>query len=223
MKLIDNCLFWLMTTRVYNWFVKDILPYIRFTTYYAVPNNKNYDKWGVLCHKGYKFLKSGHFILTVDSKKATTLFISSATSKQSTKYDFIPSHAAFCINKYDTDNGIPYEIAEMTHLDYTESTFTDICYESTRVVICECIDWDAEYINNVMIPTILSFSEKKYDRQFIQGLDALACSELVYYADPENRLVVNLDPIIGSRKYISPMGLLNAENIKIVWDSDKAL
>jgi hypothetical protein len=44
---------------------------------------------------------------------------------------------------------------------------------------------------------------------------------LVYFADKERRLVVNLDPILGFKPYISPIGLYKAKNCFVVWDSNE--
>jgi hypothetical protein len=52
------------------------------------------------------------------------------------------------------------------------------------------------------------------------GLEALSCAELIYMYDFERRLDIKLDPVVGTEPYISPMGLYNAKNCTVVWDSD---
>ena len=53
-----------------------------------------------------------------------------------------------------------------------------------------------------------------YDIQFEFGIEALYCSELIYHADEERRLDVDLSDVANlGRKYLSPTGLFNGDNI----------
>ncbi len=198
----------LMRTALYNRLLKDVIPYIRFTTYYTHPSNKEFQKWGALANLGYGKLKPGHIVLTVDEKKLTTKLISQFTGEEGF------SHAAQCISK----NG-EFEIAEMTHTDFTKSTWHDLCYESTRVVILECEAYDDEYIE-VLVKKTPSFENTPYDNLFQMGIEALSCAELCYMYDSERRMNINLEPVLGSDPYISPMGLYKGTNMVTVWDSD---
>ena len=198
----------IMRTTIYNWLLKDIIPYIRFTTYYTHPTNKKFPKWGALANLGYEKLKPGHIILTVDEKKLTTMLISKFTGEEGF------SHAAQCISKDGK-----FEIAEMTHTNFTKSTWYDLCYESTRVVILECAAYDEEYIRD-MIEITPEFENKPYDNLFQMGVEALSCAELCYMYDKDRRMKINLEPVLGSDPYISPMGLYKGTNMTTVWDSD---
>lgn len=192
-------LVWLMNTRAYSWLLKHVIPYIRFTTYYTSLRGAKYKA-------GYAKLRAGHIILTLDKKKLTSMLIPGGFA-----------HAALCLNKAAGS----YEIAEMTHTDYTKSYFFDICKESDRVVILKCTDWDAEYTKQV-IAKCRTFEDAVYDVKFGFGVKALYCSELIYQADFEKRLQVNLEDLAGlGREYISPTGLFKAQNVKVVWDSDE--
>ena len=191
-------LVWLMNTEFFEWLLKNVIPYIRFTTYYTSLRGAKY-------HEGYDKLKPGHIILTIDKKKLTSLLIPGSFA-----------HAALCLSK----SGPDYEIAEMTHTDYTKSYFFDICKEADRVVILECLDWDHRYVRAV-IDKCLEFEDAVYDVKFGFGVKALYCSELVYQSDFERRLDVNLEDLAGlGREYISPDGLYKAKNVRVVWDSD---
>jgi len=200
-------LVWLMNTRAYGWLLKHVIPYIRFTTYYTSLRGAKY-------REGYERLQPGHILLTLDRKKLTSLLIPGGFA-----------HAALCVSKLSTNDRPAvspddYEVAEMTHTDYTRSFFFDICKEADRVVILECTDWDPEYTAKV-IAKCLEFHDAVYDVQFDFGIKALYCSELVYQADFERRLQVNLEDLAGlGREYISPTGLRNAKNVRVVWDSD---
>ena len=191
-------LVWLMNTKFYAWLLKHVIPYIRFTTYYTSLRGAKYQA-------GYAKLRAGHILLTIDRKKLTSLLIPGGFA-----------HAALCLNK----KAGSYEIAEMTHTDYTKSYFFDICKEADRVVILKCTDWDAEYTKKV-VEYCRTFEDAVYDVQFNFGIKALYCSELIWHADFDHRLDVNLEDLAGlGREYISPTGLFNAKNVKVVWDSD---
>jgi hypothetical protein len=57
---------------------------------------------------------------------------------------------------------------------------------------------------------------------FELGVEALSCSELVYEADFERRLDVNLEDVVGmGQLYISPTGLWHSTNTSVVIDTDK--
>lgn len=214
MKLIDNMIVKIVRSSPSKWLMTKVIPYIRFTTYYSHPSNSTHEKWGGLWQKGYKLLQPGDYILTIDDKKLTTGFIQ-LVSENEEEGAFSPSHAEQCLSKDEE-----FETAGMTHTNFTRSTFSDVCYESTRIVIMRCDDYDQEYIDMQVIPTCKSFKNKKYDTVFRHGAEDLACSELIYYSDPERRLDVSLEPLIGDVEYISPLGLYKAKNAKVVWDSD---
>lgn len=195
---MKKLIYWFMQTSFYHWLVINVIPYIRFTTYYTSLRGWKF-------HRGYQHLRPGDIILTVDRKKLTTLLIPGDIA-----------HAALCVGK-----GEEWEISEMTHLNYTKSHFFDICKESDRVIIARCTDWDPEYIEKV-IEKCKSFKDATYDIEFEFDVKALYCSELVYQSDFERRLDVDLDDVVGiGRKYISPTGLYEAKNLEIVWDSDQ--
>ncbi len=200
-------LVWLMNTGTYEWLLKHVIPYIRFTTYYTSLRGYKY-------RAGYEKLEPGHIILTLDKKKLTSLLIPGGFA-----------HAALCLTKLTAPvrpftSPRDYEIAEMTHTDYTKSDFFDICKEADRVVLLECTAWDDQYTQDV-IAKCQEFEDAVYDVKFAFGVKALYCSELIYQADFERRLQVNLEDLAGlGREYISPTGLFNAKNVRVVWDSD---
>lgn len=215
-KLKYSFLVWLMRTKPYLWSMKHLIPFIRFTTYYALPDNKAFQQWGALANRGYLQLRPGDLILAVDSQKLTSKIIGAATKEVGGHVPyFMPSHVALCVAK-----GGDFEVAEMTHHDYTKSTWSDVCSQATRIVIGRIKDWDEVYVNNTIIPMALSFTNKKYDDAFVMGVDSLACSELPYFADLENRAKVDLSPVVGDNPYITPVGWMLAKNVKVIWDSN---
>lgn len=192
-----------MQSRFYAWLLMHVVPYIRFSVYYTSLRGKKYAA-------GYALLKPGHILLTIDRKKLTTLLIPGEFT-----------HAALCVGKVGSPSYPGFEVAEMTHSNFTQSHFFDICKESDRVVILECTDFDHQYVAN-MIEECLEFKDATYDVAFDLGVKALYCSELVWQADFEKRLQVSLDDLVGiGRPYISPTGLSKAKNVRVVWDSDK--
>lgn len=188
---------WLMTTWLYHYLLKHVIPYIRISTYYTSMRGNVY-------HKVYSVIRPGDIILSVDDKKLTTFLIGGEFS-----------HAAVCVSK---DRN--WEVSEMTHTDYTKSTVSDICYEASRVVVLRCIDFGENYTKSFIEKT-KEFDGVPYDNMFELGVEALSCSELVYEADFERRLRVNLEDIVGlGQLYISPTGLYKAKNIKVIIDTN---
>lgn len=186
-----------MQTSAYGYLLKHILPYIRLTTYYTSFRGNQF-------YEGYKRLRPGDIILTHDKKKLTGLLIPGTVD-----------HAALCVGR----NGKDYEIIEMTHEDFKPTWFFDICKESDRVIILRCYDFDFEYIHR-MIQYAWTLNKAKYDGRFKLGVKELYCSELIYEADFERRLKVDLSDLLGlGQPYISPEGLLKAKNAYVVFDS----
>lgn len=208
---------WLYEQSWYFNVMKKWIPRLRFSTTYPVPENKNYRHWGALQKKGRAHLKIGDMVFTRDEKKLASAAIGKATGADE---DFVPAHVGLVIALDPVET---FEIAEMTHNDFTESTWSDLTHESTRTVIARCADFDSDYIDRVLVPTCRSFKDKVYDIKFTQGSDELICSELVFFSDIEGRLEVDLSPVIGMDPYISPMGLLKGRNVEIVWDSNKEI
>ena len=195
---MKHLLVWLTGTRFWSWLLLKIFPYIRFSLYYT-------DFKGHQYFAGYELLQPGDIILTKDTRKLTTLLVGG-----------LWTHAALCVGK-----GAPYEVAEMTHHNYSKSWFFDICKESDRVCIIRCLNWDVEYTKKV-IEKCKSFEGTPYDVAFNTDIKALYCSELVWASDFEKRLLADESDAVGlGRQYISPTDLFEADNIEVVFDSDK--
>ena len=188
-----------MESRAYAWVLYYIVPFIRFSFYYTSMRGKHY-------REGYALLQPGDIILTRDNWKLTSFLIPGHLI-----------HAALCVSK----DGDGFEVAEMVSTGYRKSEFDDACHEADHVVILRCKDWDEEYTKQV-IATCLSFDGLNYDIKFELGIKTLYCSELIVASDPEKRLKVSYDDLIGiGRPYISPMGIYSAENVELIWDSKK--
>lgn len=215
----------IMESYAYRALMKYVMPYIRFSFYYTSFRGDKY-------HEGYQHLQKGMVIGTIDYKKATGILIPKVTGG-------ILSHIGYCVGKRDPQNinknyatvrpimgqGSGLEIVEMTHLDFTFSDFFDLCKEAERVIIFDCVDWSDEY-RDEMIYKALELKYARYDSAFSLGIKSLYCSELVYQADLaagggiQGRLKCNIEDIMGlGQPYISPDGLLCADNVRVVWDS----
>lgn len=196
-KIYRKFLLWFMGTSLYKFFIKKVIPYIRFTTYYTSLRGWKY-------HILYNFLEPGDIILTIDKKKLTTFLIPGSFS-----------HAAMCVSK----NGI-WEVSEMTHNDYTHSCFFDICKESDRVVIMGVKNINPDDIIQA-INKCKSLENSKYDISFELGIEALYCSELCLISWGNDKLKADLEDLAGLGKpYISPTGLYLAKGLYIKIDSD---
>jgi len=157
-------------------------------------------------HVAYNVLEAGDILLSVDDKKLTSFIIKG-----------VFTHASFCVSK----DGI-FEIAEMTHTNYTKSCLFDIFKEADRVVIMRS-DWDVEYKRRV-IDRCRTLERATYDIRFDLGVEQLYCSELVYQSDFMKHLKLDLSDLAGlGRQYISPDGIYDCENLKVVYDSNDTL
>lgn len=191
-------LVWVTNTKAWSWLLLKVLPFIRFSMYYT-------DFSGRQFYVGYRRLKAGDIILTKDKRKMTTLLVGGEFT-----------HAALCVNLRDDR----FEVAEMTHHNFTKSWFFDVCKESDRVVILRCKDFDEEYIRHV-VEKCHSFSDCAYDVEFDLGTKALYCSELIFQSDFERRLKVDMSDVKGlGRQYVSPTDLYEADNVEVVFDSE---
>lgn len=196
-KLKTLLLVWLTKTKIYKFFLKRIIPYLRLSTYYS-------DMRGWRYHKGYKLLRPGDIIVTRDNLKLTSYIIGGEWA-----------HAGICVSKDKV-----FECAEMTHSDFTKSTFADMCFEASDVAILRNPGWDSADVQ-AFINSCLDKENAKYDVQFRLGEEEfLYCSELVYDCakDTKRPLKVKLDDLAHlGRKYVSPTGLWNSEDLEIVW------
>lgn len=206
-------MFWLMSTKLWSFILLHVLPYLRFSMYYTRFEGRDFVE-------GYDILKPGQFILCLDDKKATAFLVPGFTT-----------HATFVVNKCAANKNYEYEIAEMIHTGFTKSYFFTICKESTRILICECMDWN-DLDRAVMCLKAKDYEDAEYDVGFSLGIKTLYCSELVYRLDlyaakyrseeaTEGKMKVDLSDLAGlGQQYISPDGLLFASNTKVIWDSD---
>lgn len=197
--MIKKLLLWFMQTDFYETLVLKVVPFVRFSTYYTSLRGNQY-------HAGYSLLKKGDILLTYDKHKITTVLVPGEFT-----------HACFVTG--DCRKGDEFEVVEMTHRNFTRSSFFDVMKESDRVVILRCVDFDDEYIEK-MAQKALSFKDAKYDVMFDFNVKALYCSELVYQADFEKRLKVDISDLHGlGQEYLSPDGLYRTKNVAVVWDS----
>jgi len=204
---LRRILAWYLTTKCNKWILLKFMPGKRFTT--KIPPLKGYKY-----HSGYERLQPGDIVLCIDTKAYT-----GASIKFITKGVF--SHATVCVGKKGDKDYPGYEIAEILSEGYTKSFFYDIVHEASRVVILRCPFWPEDYRKRFTLK-VKSFEDVKiYDIEFKLGVKALYCSELVYQADIEKTLVLNLEDFAGlGRPYISPTGLYKSPSLEVIWDSD---
>jgi len=188
---------------IYKYFVKNILPYMRFTNKYARLDGLEFKEL-------YRLLEVGDILFSIDRRKGSAAIIGGDWS-----------HAALCVQKDET--GI--EVVEMVGTGYREVTFFDFCKEADEVAIKRCIDWDKEYIARVVqearshknAPYDVEFLFKNYAGNKSGSIEALYCSEHVFISDVDRRLDVDLTDLLGvGHLYLSPTGLYNAKNCVLV-------
>lgn len=212
----------IINSKAWNWLLMNILPYVRFSMYYTRYKGVNYIV-------ASRIMSPGQFILCLDEQKGTAFLVPG-----------FMTHACYVVNNCMYSGNSEYEIAEMTHHNYSKSYLFDVCKESSRILICDCMDWDLEH-KKKMIEAIKRFYDAKYDVQFKFGIKSLYCSELVYQLDriathPEmtdaefvtsnvkGLMDLDISDFAGlGQEYISPDGLLFGKNTRVVWDSDGEL
>ena len=198
--LIRRLLMKMTQTKAYHFFMKSILPYIRFTMYYPSFPGSQY-------HKASLLVRAGDIILCKDNRKLTTALIGG-----------IYSHAGMCF----VSNDSIIIVADFSHIDGQRRTFFDLCKESDDICILRCRDFDDQYIAQVVLRASDLIKSTPYDLSFELGVKALYCSEFIYEADFERRLQVSLEDLAGlGVPYISPTGLYLAKNVDIVYESAK--
>ena len=186
---------WFMGLATYHWLARVILPRVRWRIHEPRLKLEVYGK-------GQKYLRAGDIIV---SRK--TGYLGSALTPGYWK------HAALIVE----DSSAPY-IAEMTAKGFGLVRFDEVCH-ADRVAVIRCDDWNDDYCKKV-VRRCLSFEGLTYDTMFTLGVASLYCSELVYEADFEHRLLVDLSDLHGlGKQYISPQNIAEAANVFVVWDS----
>lgn len=203
-------LIWLMSTKFYYNIIMKVIPYIRFSVYYTDLRGSEYNK-------AYRMLRPGDAVVAVDFNKATAVLVPGFTT-----------HASFCVGR-KIDRPMEFEMAEMTHHNFTKSDFFDICKEADRVLIVRCMDYTQDDIS-FFLQMVHSFKTALYDikfdielvnEEFELKIPMLYCSELGYQADKRgpNKWKVDLSDIHGlGRPYLSPDGILFGLNMKCIYD-----
>lgn len=197
----------MMQRRVYNWFLKRVLPYLRISTYYTGLPGWKYAR-------GYALLEPGDVILSSDFRGLSAWLIHGDLD-----------HGAVCVSK-DGE----YEIGEMVWCGYVRSTFFDACRHANRVVIMRLLNVygetkedEAEWLARRLaaVEKCKSLEGTAYDREFRLGIRQLYCTELVLACYGLMALDVMLDDLAGiGRPYLSAMGLRKAAGLYCVWDSE---
>lgn len=170
---------------------------LRFSNYYTRIDGKAFEK-------GFEIIQSrpGIFGISLDEHKASTFLIPG-----------FASHAFYSISG-------SLGIIEMTHKGLTKSRFFDVCKEADRVLLMDCVLWDQDH-RELMMKRAIEVKAVPYDVEFKFGTESFYCSELVFHLDEGNRLQADTSDLMGlGREYISPDGLLFAENARCLWDSD---
>ena len=193
-----------MNTRAYSWFILKVVPKVRFSTRLT-----KIQGWQFL--QLYAMMEPSDILLTLDRHNLAGKMVGALTQGE-------VAHAAQCIAK-----GAAWEVSEMTQNGYTQSALYDICKHADRVILATCSAWDDAY-KKAIVAKNLSFLGAQYDTRFTLDVEYLACSELIYHADFEHRLQVDLTDEAGiGQPYISPEGLLQAKNLVIKLDTDSML
>jgi hypothetical protein len=182
-----------MSTFFYQYLVGWVLPSIRWKRY-QVPGN--------VFSEFKRVVQSGDIVLTKTKGKLVSQIVPGAYA-----------HAALCIA-----DGRHLRFAEMSHYNYAEIDAVSLVGEVTSICVLKIVDMDEAYLE-AMIDECRCFSDRKYDKQFQHGCDALYCSELIYESDFEKRIGASAEDLVGlGTPYVSPMGLRDASGVRVVME-----
>lgn len=203
MKSIKSKLIlFLFETRLYNWFVKNILPHI----YLRKKNNLDANR----IYLGIDKALSEYLNQSVKSARGIVIG-SRDPSKLSGK--LIPGdvdHVGILDCGY---------VIEAVAEGVVKTTLEEFISRSEGVILCYGYKWDKEYRNNIanIANTFIGIG---YDRKFKFGTEALYCSELVFESDIEGRCSYDSSDLAGiGRDYISPIGIVEAVGMTRIYDS----
>lgn len=194
--MLKGLVSYLIRTKIWKWLLIKIIPYIRAPYYTSIRGNAYYN--------GYRYLKAGDILLSIDKKKLTTLLVPGEFT-----------HASFCVGVRPVED---FEIIEADHLGVIKSDFFDICKEADRVVILRCKDWPDDYISQVII-NAKQLIGLEYDYKFDLESKNPYCAEVIYKSDWLKLAKIKTVEFL-KEKYVSPDSYYYGENIERIWDSD---
>lgn len=184
-------LIWLMSTKLYRFFLRYILPNIKFL-HAPGPN------WDAK-QKLRELMQPGDIMISKDTYALTNLIIGGKFS-----------HGSVVTGK-DT-------IAQMTANDFDVVDVNEFSEGCTRIALLRIKDLDGGYGEKVSL-FAMTLSDRRYDVRFTLGVEALYCSELCYQSDYEHRMEADLTDLVGmGRPYISPDGLYDAHGLEIIYE-----
>ena len=111
------------------------------------------------------------------------------------------------------------EVGEMAANGYGAVSLRTFLSHSTKIKVLRLRDYDKKYATLMVRKFRMLGHPADYDIKFSLGIDLLACSEIIYHADIENRMKADLTDIAGlGRPYISPDGIAKAPGLKEWFD-----
>ncbi len=111
-------------------------------------------------------------------------------------------------------------VAETTGEGDTTIDLMDFCFHYSRIIVGECTDWDAAYINGTILPESAKLEGTEYDHAFKPGKKRVYCFERIELVDTEGRLKIQHELLFGKRKLVTGDSIMNADNFEVVCDTD---
>jgi len=184
-------LVWLMSTRFYRFLLKYVIPEIQF---FHAPGPGYFVKENIRL-----FMLPGDILLSKSNLMLTNLLIGG-------KY----SHAAIVLEKD--------KIAEMSANGFDVKNVNDFSKKTTRIALLRYKNTSNNY-GEAVAKKAMEIKSADYDYCFDLSNNLFYCSELVYYADFENRGMYDLSDLVGVGKpYLSPVGVYEAKGLRIVYE-----
>lgn len=186
-SLRTRFLVWLMGTGPYRFFLRYILPTLKF----AHAPGPGYSQKQQL----RELMRPGDILVSKDTYALTNLIIGGRFS-----------HGAVVVG--------PDRVAQMTANDFDVVSIDDFCTGCTRMALLRFRDAPDGYGLEVA-EKAMTFCDRRYDVHFTLGVEALYCSELCYQSDFDRRMGAVLSDLAGmGRQYISPDGLYCAPGLE---------
>ncbi len=123
----------------------------------------------------------------------------------------LTSHGALYIG-----NG---RVAETVGEGDTTIDLLDFCFHYSRIILGECTDWDADYINGTILPESAKLEGTEYDHAFEPGRKRVYCYERIELVDTERRLKIQHERLFG-RQLVTGDAIMKAPNFRVIVDTD---
>jgi hypothetical protein len=203
---------WMLETKGFNLFVKNILPKLFWRTP-KLPKNPEvemiYDKFIKALEQRFRSAENyrGIIMSCRDPSKVTGLLIPTDIDHSAVLIGY-----SYALRDYAIIEAVSGGVRVISLREFIRTA------EAITAHVGE--SWDHVYRKKVS-ELAASYLGRPYDRKYQFGTEELYCSEISFDADFEKRCKYNLDDFAGiGREYISPKGITEAVGMVKIFDSE---